>query len=187
METTVSVTQARDNLPSLIRQASSGSSPVVITNRNQPQVVILGYKAYQRSQRLALSGAHSLLKQLVAQAQALLAEAREGLEPDSVEYAMFLDTLQEIARQVWEAARLLGKPYRILGVTILSAILNRRESGQALSDPQLEALSSTLSLLLEDELDLENVGQADQQLLTVGLDAVFPVEGDLASLYEVTD
>ncbi len=134
-----------------------------------------------------LIDAHNLLEQLAAQAQALLAEARKGLEPDSVENAVFLDTLQEIARQVWEAARLPGKPYRILGVTILSAILNHRENGQALSEPQLEALSSALSLLLEDKLDLEMVGQADRQLLTVGLDAIFPVKGDLASLYEATD
>jgi prevent-host-death family protein len=187
METTVSVTQARDNLPTLIRQVRSGAPPVVITNRNQPQVVILGYEAYQRSQHLALSGAHNLLQQLVAQAQTLLGEAREGLEPGSVESALYLDTLQEIARRVWEVTRLLGKPQRMLGVTILSAILNYRESGQALSEPQLEALSGALSLLLEDELDLEKVGQADQRLLETGLDAVFPVEGDLASLYEVTD
>ena len=187
METTLSITQARDNLPSLIRQVSSGSTPVVITNRNQPQVVILDYETYQRGQRLALSGAHSLLKQLVAQVQTLLAEAGEGLEPGSVENAMLLDTLQEITRQVWEATRLLGKPYRILGVTVLNAILNHRESGQALSEPQLETLSSVLSLLLKGELDLEEVGQADQQLLTVGLNAVFPIEGDLASLYEATD
>ncbi len=100
---------------------------------------------------------------------------------------MLLDTLQEIARQVWEITRLLGKPYRILGVTILNAVLNHRVSDQVLSAPQLETLGSTLSLLLQDELSLERVGPADQQLLAVGLNAVFPIEGDLVSLYEVPD
>ena len=182
METTVSITQARDNLPALIRQVSGSAAPIIITNRSQPQVVILDYETYQRSQRLALSGARHQLKALVTQAQTLLTEAREGLEPGSVENAVFLDTLQEAIHQVWEAARLLNKPYRLLGVTILNAVLNHRESGQVLSGPQAETLSQVLSLLLKETLDLEEAGQADQQLLTAGLNAVFPVEGEMASL-----
>jgi prevent-host-death family protein len=48
MTHTVSVTEARDNFPALVRQVAEQDEPVVITNRNQPRVVMLRWETYQQ-------------------------------------------------------------------------------------------------------------------------------------------
>lgn len=184
MARTISVTEARDNLPALVRQVNASGEALIITSRNQPRAVIVDYETFQRKRELQEEGARSLLNRLLGQAEQFVESTLEGYRPDSLELSLFLETFQDMARALWEACRLLDKPRRMLAVNLMDAVLNFRESGEQLTPAHLKALAEILPLLQREDLTIDEVAEADRQLLAAGLDAVFPIEGDLASLYE---
>lgn len=184
MARTISVTKARDSFPALVRQVSASGEAFIVTSRNQPKVVIVDYETFQRQRELQKEGARSLLNRLLSQAEQFTESTLEGYRPDSLELSLFLETFQDMARTVWETCRLLDKPRRMLAVNVMDAILNFRESGEQLTPDHLKALAEVLPLLRREDLTVDEVAEADRQLLAAGLDAVFPVEGDLVSLYK---
>jgi len=88
MERRLSVTEARSRLPTLVGEVAEGKGEVVITTRNEPKAVIVGYEAFQRQRRLRVQGAWHIMAELVADAQALVETAQEGCrgegEPDFI-------------------------------------------------------------------------------------------------------
>ncbi len=187
MPRTMSVTEARDNFPALVRQVSGSQEEVVITSRNRPQVVILDYEAFQRRRELEEKGARSLLEQTLTRAEQWVGGTLEGYRPDRFELSHFLASLESVLRSLWEICRSLDKPRRMLAVNILDAVLNLRAGDELLTPAHLTALAEVLPLLRRENLTVDDVAAADRRLLAAGLSPVFPVEGDLASLYEPSE
>lgn len=182
MARTISVTEARDNFPALVRQVGASGEAVIVTSRNQPKVVIMDYETFQRQRELQEEGARSLLKRRVEETLSLIESTREA--PDSVALYLLTGTLGEYTREMWLAGRAISRPVRSLATTLHNAIVNLQEGGEQLTLEQLDWLVKVVPLLLEPNLTIEKVTEADRQLLAVGLDAVFPIEGDLVYLYE---
>ena len=182
MYRTMSVTQARDNFPALVRQVASSEKPVIITRRNQPKVVVLDYETFQQRQRIQVESARALLQRLVEEALRLIESTREA--PDSVALQLFLGSFEQQTRDMWLTGRSISRPVRSLATVVHNGILNLRRGGEQPTISQLDTLAEVLPLLLKPDLSIEEVAEADLRLLNVGLNAVFPVEGDLVSLYE---
>ncbi|MEZ4730430.1 MAG: hypothetical protein R3E79_25170 [Caldilineaceae bacterium] len=49
---------------------------------------------------------------------------------------------------------------------------------------ELETVAEVMTLFRRENLTMDDVAEADRTLLAHGLDAFFPVQGDLVSLYE---
>ena len=182
MARTISVTEARDNLPALVRQVNASGEALIITSRNQPRAVIVDYETFQRQRELQEEGARSLLKRRVEETLSSIESTREA--PDSMALYLLTETLEQYTREMWLAGRAISRPVRSLATTLHNATVNLREGGEQLTLEHLDRLVEVIPLLLEPDLTVEKVAEADQQLLAVGLDAVFPIEGDLVSLYE---
>jgi prevent-host-death family protein len=182
MARTISVTEARDNFPALVRRVSASKEALIVTSRNQPRVVIVDYETFQRQRELQEEGARSLLKRRVEETLSSIESTREA--PDSTALYLLSGTLEQYTREMWLAGRAISRPVRSLATTLHNAIANLREGGDQLTLEQLDRLVEVVPLLLEPNLTIEKVAEADRQLLAVGLDAVFPIEGDLVSLYE---
>lgn len=61
MPQTMSVTEARDNFPALVRRVAEQDESVVVTSHNQPKVVVMRWETYQTQQQAQRVGAHHRL------------------------------------------------------------------------------------------------------------------------------
>ena len=184
MPKSMSVTEARDNFPALVRQVADRDEPVVVTNRNEPQVVILRWETYRHRHDLQMEGARHRLAELVDQLEQLAAGLREGYEPDSLDLHQGTQDLWTLLRQTWVVCRLLDKPRRHLASALSDSLQILMEAEGRLSLSQLEQLLAILPLLRREDLTNDDVATADLALAEVGLDTIFPLSDDLASLYD---
>jgi len=74
----LSVTEARSQLPTLVKEVVKQDSPIIISVQNQPKAVIMGYEMFVSQQELITLGAKHQLHLLVNKAQSLLEETLEG-------------------------------------------------------------------------------------------------------------
>jgi PHD/YefM family antitoxin component YafN of YafNO toxin-antitoxin module len=181
MPKTMSVKEARDNFPALVRQVAGRNEPVVVTSCNQPQVVILQWEMYQHGRDLQVEGARHRLEALVAEMDQLAAGLREAYAPDSLDLVHGTDDLLTLARQAWMVCRSLDKPRRHLASALADGLLALVGKGRVLTLDQLDRVLDTLPLLRREDLSIEEVAAADLALAEVGLDSVFPVDDELAS------
>ena len=184
MPKTMSVTEARDKFPALVRQVAGRDEPVVVTSRNQPRVVILRWETYQHQRNLQAEGARHRLAALVEKMEQLAASLHEAYEPDSLDLRQGTKDLLALSRQAWKVCRSLDKPRRHLASALADGLLGLVEAERWPTQDQLEQVLSTLPLLGQEELTNEEVAAADLTLDEVGLESVFPVSDDLVSLYE---
>ena len=184
MPKTMSVTEARDSFPALVRQVAGRDEPVVVTSRNQPQVVILRWETYQHERNLQVEGARHRLEALVTQMEQLAAGLREAYAPDSLDLVQGTGDLLTLARRAWMVCRSLDKSRRHLASALADGLLNLVEEGRKLTLDQLDRVLATLPLLRRGDLTTKEVAAADLALVEVGLDSVFPIGDELASKYE---
>jgi prevent-host-death family protein len=182
MSQTISVTKARDNFPALVRQVAEQDEPVVVTSRNQPQVVLVRWKTYQAQQTLQSEAAAHRLHMLAQEMLTVATTLQEAYRPYSYDLAQGTQELQTMAREAWATCRLLDKPRRHLALTLSDALLNLGEAAVSLT--QLEKLIQIIPLLSKNDVSLSEVAEADRTLHAVGLDAVPPIGDDLVALYE---
>jgi prevent-host-death family protein len=98
MPKTMSVTEARDNFPALVRQVAGRDEPVVVTSRNEPKVVIVRWETFQHEQTLKKEGALHRLEMLVKQMNQIAAELRGAYLPDSLGLMQGTNDLMMLAR-----------------------------------------------------------------------------------------
>lgn len=183
MAQTISVTEARDNFPSLVRQVAEQDDPVIVTSRNQPRVVLLRWETYQQQQALQVEGAAHRLQTQVAAMLALIAILQEVYQPGSYTLIQGIQELATLARQAWLTCRLLDRPYLHLASTLADGLQFVAKAQSAVTLAQLQVLAEQLPLLLKEDLTLHDVTASDQILAEVGLDAMPVIEDDLAALY----
>ncbi len=185
MERRLSVTEARSQLPTLVGEVAAGKGEVVITTRNEPKAVIVGYESFQRQRRLRVQGAQHVMAGMVAEAQTLIQAAQEGCrgegEPDLY---LFLVSFEELLRGIWEAGEEISPAHASIASELLDASRLYLAGEDRLCPEQLEPLAEVLALLTRDGLTMEDAAEADRHLLSHGINAMFPIQGDLVSLYE---
>ncbi len=92
--------------------------------------------------------------------------------------------LLTLARQAWIVCRSLDKPHLCLASTLTDGLLNLMDEDKLLTPEQLDQILAALPLLRQENLTIKDVAQADLALAQVGLNAMFPMGDELASLYK---
>jgi prevent-host-death family protein len=186
MVQTISVTDARNKFPALVRQIADQDDPVVVTSRNQPQVVLVPWATYQQQQALQSEGAEHRLQTLVQALLTLIATLQEAYQPGSYALTQGTQELWTMTRQAWKICRLLEIPRRHLASTIADGLAGAVQNANGITVAQLAQLAQSVALLQRKDLTQQEVAGADQALAAVGLDAMLPVGDDLVDLYETT-
>ena len=187
MSETITVTEARDNFPALVRRIAEQDDPVVVTSRNQPRVVLVPWETYQLQQTLQIEGAEHRLQMLVQNMLALMAALQEAYRSDSYELTQGSQELLALARQSWKTCRLLDTPRRHLSSTIADGLLFRMRIEESITVEQLVQLLQTVPLLQKTDLTQQEVAVADRALASVGIDAMMPLDDELVNRYGQTD
>lgn len=188
MSHTVSVTEARDNFPALVRRVVEQAEPVIVTSRSRPSVVLLPWTTYQQNQRFQVEGAEHRLQQLVTEMEQTAAALCESLQPNSLDWAQGLEELAMLARETWTTCRLLDNPARRHLASLLSdTLLNSVEQDSRLTPQQLSLFLAILPRLRQRNLTNELVAQAELLLAEAGLSSIFPISDQLAAQYQPAD
>lgn len=188
MGRTLNLTEVRSQLPALVKAVADGDDQIVITTRNEPKAMIVGYQAFQRQRRLRLLGAHALIKVLVEQAQILIESTHESSrgagEPDLY---LFLVRFEQIMHDIWETAEEISSGHAAVASQLLDVSRIYLAGEAQLQPEQLPALAASVTLLGREQLTMAEAAAADRALLAQGLNAFFPVPGELVALYETQE
>lgn len=185
MERNLSLTEARSKLPALVKAAAESDEPIVISTRNEPKALLIGYQAFQRQQRLQREGAHYYFKALIAKADLLLQTADENqYKAGDTELYSFVLQFEKIMHDLWEVAETISRPHALIAAQLL--VLSRLyRTGEDQPKPaQFAVLSKIINLLSQDTLSIQDAAEADRTLLTNGINTMPPIHNDFASLYE---
>ncbi len=176
MPKTMSITEARDNFPALVRRVAEQDEPVVVTSHNQPKAVLMRWETYQAQQQAQLEGARYRLAHCVTSMEQLAGGLLEAYRPDSFDLEHGTQNLLRLAKEAWLICRLLDQPHRHLASLLTDVLLILVERKGQLTEVQLARWLSALPLLRQDELTNELVAKVNQALLEVGLTSIFPME-----------
>ena len=182
MAQTISITDARNQFPALVRRIADQDDPVVVTSRNQPQVVLVPWATYQQQQALQSEGAEHRLQTVVQALLTLIATLQEAYEPSSYALTQGTQELLAMTRQAWKICRLLEIPRRHLASTIADGLAFGTETTTVITVAQLAQLAQSVALLQRNDLTLNEVAVADQELAAVGLDAMLPMGDELVNI-----
>ena len=184
MDRKLSVSDVRSQLPTLVRQVAKGGDEIVITTRNEPMAIIVGYEAFQRQQRLFAQSARHVMDQQIREVQALLQATQEGCRgPGEADLYLFLTSFEPLMQRIWDAAVEISRPHASIATLLWNVGTLYRSGDRQLHPQHLEPIADTIALLLKTELTMDDVAEADRHLLTHGVNAFFPVHGDLNALY----
>lgn len=187
MSRTLSVAEARSQLSALVKEVAAGDEQVVITAHNQPKAIIVGYAAFQRQQQPPPQATRPL-PELIAEAKALIQTTQKGCHrPGEPELYLFLVNFKSLMWDIWRSAQEISRAHTSIATQLLS-ISHLYLSGEDILRPeQLAPLDAVLTLLTRDQLTMEDASEADRYLLAHGINSLFPVHGDLVSLYEESE
>lgn len=183
MSQTISVTEARDNFPALVRQVAEQDDPVIVTSRNQPRIVLLRWETYQQQQALQAEGAAHRLQTNVAAMLTLVATLQELYQPDSYALIQGTQELMTLARQTWLICRSLEQPRLHLASTLADGLHTVLQQQSVVTLSQLQVIEQHLPRLLKPDLTLQEVMVSDCALSEVGLDAMPTLSDELPALY----
>ena len=122
--------------------------------------------------------------QLVQDAKLLIQAAQENLNGSESDLDGFLVHFERIMHRIWEAAETVSEAHASVASELLDISRIYLAGERQLQPAQLEPLATVVDLLSRDQLTMEDAAEADRYLLAHGLDAFFPVHGDLASCYD---
>lgn len=188
MPQTMSVTEARDQFPALVRRVAEQDEPIVVTSHNQPKAVLLRWETYQAQQKAQSDGARYHLAHCVTTMEQLAGGLLEAYRPNSFELEHGTQTLLQLARETWTITRLLDAPRRDLACLLTDVLLILLEQKGQLTEAQLTRLLTTIPFLRQDDLTDEVVAKLGHGLLEVGLSSLFPMaEAEVAQYLALTE
>lgn len=179
----MSVTEARDNFPALVRRVAEQDESVVVTSHNQPKVVVMRWETYQAQQQAQIEGAHHRLAQCVTMMEQIAGGLIEAYRPNSFDLEFGTQDLLRLAREAWLACRLLDKPRRHLASMLTDVLINVIERKTELTEAQLAQFLQVIPLLRRDDLTNEIVGNVDLTLAENGLSSMLPIDDALVEHY----
>lgn len=184
MDRKLSVSDVRSQLPTLVREVAQGNDEIVITTRNEPMAIIVGYEAFQRQRFLSAQGARHVVDQLVEEAQALIQATQEGCRgPGEADLYLFLISFESLIHRIWEAAEEVSTAHASIASLLLDASTIYRSGERQFHPQKLGPLADIITLLLRIELTMDDAAEADRHLLAHGINAFAPIHGDLNALY----
>lgn len=125
------------------------------------------------------------MMQLVDDALSLVQATQENCRGiDAPDLSSFLVHVEQLMHELWATAETVSEAHASLASELLD-ISRIYLAGEAELQPaQLETLAAVMTLFRRENLTMDDVAEADRTLLAHGLDAFFPVHGNLVSLYE---
>jgi hypothetical protein len=121
--------------------------------------------------------------QLVQDAKLLIQAAQEKHNGSESDLYGFLLQFEQSMHRVWEAAEAVSEAHASVASELLDISRIYLAGERQLQPAQLEPLATVVDLLTHDQLTMDDAADADRYLLAHGLDAFFPVHGDLVSCY----
>lgn len=182
---TISVTEARDNFPALVRRVAEQDESVIVTSHSQPRAVLVPWGTYQQQQRLQAEGAQHRLQQVVAEMEQLVAELQEAFRPNSFDLMQGAQSLSTLTQDAWAACRLLDKARRHLASILADGLQNLVESNAQLTFAQLAQLMAIFPLFRRADLTNAQVAEADIAFVKVGFYSILPIGDELVVHYQI--
>lgn len=188
MERRLNVTEARSQLPLLVKEVAERNDQIVITTRNEPKAIIIGYETFQRQQRLRTQSAQRIMAEFVAEAETLLATTQESCRgAGEADLYLFLVTFEALMEKIWEACEEISEAHALIASELLD-ISRIYLAGEAQLRPeQLAPLATMLHLLTKENVTKQDAAEADRLLLVHGIQTMFPVGDELVSYYVAED
>jgi len=186
MERVLSVSETRGRLTGLVQQIAERGGEVIITTRDEPMAVLMSYRAYQRWRERQRSQARVQFAELLSSAQELIEITLEGSRKagDSNLY-LFWHNFKPLVEELWQAGLEVSEGHALITSMLLDVTLMVLDGDAPLQPEHLTVLKRIATDLLPcPELTADDAAQAHRSLVEGGLRTVFPVEGDLATLYE---
>ncbi|MFN8488308.1 MAG: type II toxin-antitoxin system Phd/YefM family antitoxin [Caldilineaceae bacterium] len=185
MERIINLTEARSQLPALVKAAAESDELIVISTRNEPKALLIGYQAFQRQQRLQREGAHYYFKALIAKAALLLQTADENqYQAGDTELYLFLVQFEKLMVDLWEIAETISQPHALVA-SQLCDLSRLYLAGEDQPKPtQFAPLLQIIHLLNHDTITMEEAAEADRYLLKNGINTMPAIHNDFVSLYE---
>jgi len=186
MERVLSVSETRGRLTSLVQQIAERGGEVIITTRDEPMAVLMSYRVYQRWRERQRRQARAQFAELLNSARELIETTLEGSRQagDSDLY-LFWHNFKPLAEELWQAGLEVSEGHALIASTLLDVTLMVLDDDVPLQPEHLSVLKHIVTdVLTRPELTADDAAQAHRLLIEGGLRTVFPVEGDLATLYK---
>lgn len=186
MSETISITEARDNFPALVRRVADQDEAVVVTSHNQPRVVLVRWETYQAQQQQQVKGTRYRLQSLLTEMERAAAGLQEAFLPASLELVQGMQELATLVHEAWKTCRFLEPARRHLAGILSDSLSNVAESSGPLTREQLTQWMTFLPLLRQTDLSTEVVANVDRALAEAGLSSVFSISSELVTYYQST-
>ncbi len=122
--------------------------------------------------------------QLVQDAKLLIQAVQEHHEVNESDLYGFLIQFERIMHCTWVAAETVSEAHASVASELLDISRIYLAGERQLQPAQLKPLATVVDVLTHDDLTMDDAAETDRYLLAHGLDAFFPVHGDLLSYYE---
>ena len=123
--------------------------------------------------------------QLVQAAQSLLQATIESCHgAGEADLNLFLVHFEQLMLDLWETTEAVSEAHASLASELLDISRIYLAGERELQPTQLAPLAAVMTLFRHENLTLADVAAADRTLLDHGLDAFFPIHGDLADLLD---
>jgi prevent-host-death family protein len=186
MERTLSVSEARGRLTGLVQQVAERGGEVIITTRDEPMAVLMSYRAYHRWRERQQHQARDQFGELLNSARELIETTLEGCsEVGDSDLYLFWHNFKPMAEELWQASLEVSEGHALIASALLDVTLMVLDGDALLQPGHLSVLKRIVTAFLSrQELTASDAAQAHRLLVEGGLRTVFPVENDLAALYE---
>ena len=146
--------------------------------------MLMSIQENQHQERLPIQTAPQRMTQLIKEVQALLHATQErGRDAEVVDLQTLLAHIEPLLHAIWQTAETVSEAHASVASELLDISRIYLAGEDQLQPEQLELLMTVIDLLNREHLTMDNAAEADRYLLAHGLDAFFPVHGDLTALY----
>lgn len=188
MERRLNVTEARNQLPLLVKEVAERNDQIVITTRNEPKAIIIGYETFQRQQRLRTQSAQRLMAELIEEAESLLATTQESCRGvGEADLYLFLVAFEGLMEKLWETCEEISDAHALIASELLDVSRIYLTGEVQLHPEHLAPLAAMLHLLTKENVTKQDAAEADRLLLVHGIHTMFPVGDELVSYYTAED